>query len=343
MEYFSFIRKIKTYSILAIVFPILALGICLFMYKSIGSTKAYPNYVNWSDKEPYYNWDQSPGSNLNFTFTNCPLFKVDQYYVLKNNQEIINSDENFELLKTEIEKDNVIGILHKKNNSIKNKYCVKNKIILYQIFKYFPSIERLFIRTKLTNISGFSEIKNPFLYGEVSISRTARYFPATLVFKPLIVLSAIFLFFYWKNNLNLFNELKKKQMLDSFSSSFFNFGLLACIFLTLHAIFLGIEIESKLFAKFRRLIIILFIFCEVVAQVLLTKNIFKLKEKLKGIINYFILKIKVLFVLTVLFTTFIAFLYLSLGDPSTSFKHILEWNYFTFLLIFYLLSRLLWK
>ena len=56
---------------------------------------------------------------------------------------------------------------------------------------------------------------------------------------------------------------------------------------------------------------------------MLTKNIFKLKEKLKGLINYFILKIKVLSVLTVLFTTFIAFLYLSLGDPSTSFKHIL--------------------
>ena len=35
-------------------------------------------------------------------------------------------------------------------------------------------------------------IKNPYFYGEVSISRTARYFPATMIFKPFIILSAFF-------------------------------------------------------------------------------------------------------------------------------------------------------
>ena len=32
------------------------------------------------------------------------------------------------------------------------------------------------------NSSGFARIKNPYFYGEVSISRTARYFPAILDF-----------------------------------------------------------------------------------------------------------------------------------------------------------------
>ena len=79
------------------------------------------------------------------------------------------------------------------------------------------------------------------------------------------------------------------------------------------------------------------------AQILLTKNLFKFKEKLKEYINPLILKIKIIFVATVFFTTCVAFVILAFGDPSTSFKDILEWNYFAFLLFYYLLSRLLWR
>ena len=93
----------------------------------------------------------------------------------------------------------------------------------------------------------------------------------------------------------------------------------------------------------RRLIIILFILFELSAQILLTKNLFEFKEKLKEYINPLILKIKIIFVIIVFFTTCLASAILVVGDPSTAFKHILEWNYFAFLLFYYLLSRLLWN
>ena len=159
----------------------------------------------------------------------------------------------------------------------------------------------------------------------------------------MIILSAFLLFLFWKSYLDLFSDLKNKNILVKFSKKFFYFGVFSCIFLILHATFLGVDFDSKLFDKMRRLIIILFIFFEICAQILLTKNLFVFKEELKKYINPLILKIKIIFVTIVFFITCAAFIILAFGDPSTAFKHILEWNYFTFLLLFYLLSTLFWK
>jgi hypothetical protein len=159
----------------------------------------------------------------------------------------------------------------------------------------------------------------------------------------LIILSAFLLFLFWKSNLYLFSNLKNHNILIKFSKKFFYFGVFSCIFLILHAAFLGVDFDSKLFKTMRRLIIILFIFFEICAQIILTKNLYSLREELKEYINPLILKTKIVFVTMVFFITCAAFIILVFGDPSTAFKHILEWNYFAFLLLFYLLSTLLWK
>ena len=74
-----------------------------------------------------------------------------------------------------------------------------------------------------------------------------------------------------------------------------------------------------------------------------TKNLFVFKEELKKYINPLILKTKIIFVTIVFFVTCAASILLAFGDPSSAFKHALEWNYFSFLLLFYLLSTLFWK
>ena len=138
-------------------------------------------------------------------------------------------------------------------------------------------------------------------------------------------------------------HLKNQNIISKFSKKFFYLGALSCICLTLHAAFLGLDFDSKLFDKLRRLIIIFFIFFEITAQILLVRNLFEIKQKIQIYINFFILKLKIAFVIIVLAATFVAFLILGFGDPTTAFKHILEWNYFAFLLFYYLLSRFLWK
>ena len=208
----------------------------------------------------------------------------------------------------------------------------------------FRSLEKfMLIGAKNDRLSGFAKVKNPYLYGEVSISRTARYYPSTLIFKPFVILGSIFLLIYWKNNLNLFKELENKNILTKFSKKFFYMGVFSCIFLILHALFLGLDFGSELFQKLRRVIIILFILFEILAQAFLTRILFKSKEELKSYINPLFLKIKIAFVSMIFFITFISLALLIWGNLDGSHKHILEWNYFSALLIYYLLTFFFWR
>tara|TARA_Y100000590_G_C15680634_1_gene999646 strand:- start:28 stop:1119 length:1092 start_codon:yes stop_codon:yes gene_type:complete len=356
MKSVEFVNKIRKYAVISFLIPLLAINACLLIYKFLGNLDitTFPNF-NWDKDEQVYLWDDFTEIDNNlraYTFTNCP--KNNFYYVFTSvdNQVLSEKREGIFPQETWNKNDKLIKEL-KKNNKIKsvtikfenatNLQCVKNKPSFYNFLKKLNLFESLLIHTVQKLESGFSEVKNPYIYGEVSISRTARYFPATFIFKPLIILSAFFLFLYWKNNLNLLTILKNQNVITQFSRKFFYFGLLSCIFLALHAAFLGLDFDSKLFDKTRRLIIILFILFEIVAQILLVKNLFELKQKIKSYVNFFILRLKVIFVLLVFIITCVAFSILAFGDPSTGFKHTLEWNYFAFLLFYYLLSRLLWK
>ena len=322
----QFIRKIKKYSTISFLLPLIAINLCLVFYKIVGGIDHYPNfdYGNWESKkdiildvkEHRYILDDKES----YTFINCPRYKYEDIFPQ-------DANEGKSLIKFKNELDDL---------------CVKNHKFLYFILKEFNIFEKLLLYTKKNN-SGFSKIKNPYIYGEVSISRTARYFPATLIFKPLIILSAFFLFMYWKNNLNLFNSLKNNNILTNFSKNFFYLGLLSAIFLILHASLLGVTVDSKIYVAMRKLIIVLFILFEVLAQIFLTKNLFRFKKHIKDYIRPIILNIKIIFVTLVIFITFIVFCFLAWGNLESSTKHVLEWNYFSVLLVYYLLSRLLWK
>ena len=52
--------------------------------------------------------------------------------------------------------------------------------------------------------SGFSI---PYIDGSLSISRSARTYPAYLVFKPSMILTAILLIMYWRSNNILFKKI----------------------------------------------------------------------------------------------------------------------------------------
>ena len=210
------------------------------------------------------------------TFANCPKYKVIETNITTDNQTIKDTSENANLIKN-LRASNKIKSIIFKQGKIKNDRCVKNNRFVYLLLNNFSALDKILVNAKEKNPSGFANIKSPYFYGEVSISRTARFFPSILIFKTLIILSSILLFLYWKNNLNLFNELKNKNILVNFSKKFFYFGIFSCIFLMLHAIFLGLNFDSKLFGITRRLIIILFIFFEIFAQILLTKNLFEFK------------------------------------------------------------------
>ena len=361
MHSFKFVKKIRNYAVASFLVPLIAINSCLLIYKYLGNMNllVYGDF-NWNEVEHAYTYSEFQKISSDFearTYTNCPKY-LDVYSWTSIDDQTVSfrktvgrdkyTQGNRDLL-GELFRNNKLKSLSIKSGKTLNYQCVKNRQSTYSLLKKYSWLETLLLNTVQGNVGkdgrniGFAKIKNPYFYGEVSISRTARYFPAVIIFKSLIILSAFFLFSYWKNNLNFFTELKNNNILAKFSKKFFYLGMFSCIFLALHATFLGLDFDSILFSKIRRLIIILFILLEVFAQILLTKNLFGFREELKKYINPLILKIKIIFVIIVFFTSCLAFTILAVGDPSTAFKHILEWNYFAFLLFYYLLSRLLWK
>ena len=186
---------------------------------------------------------------------------------------------------------------------------------------------------------GRSGFTIPYIDGSVSISRTARTYPAYLIFKPAMIITAILLIKYWLANNKLIgiinNETEKNK-------KFLIFGIASAIFLIVHSIFLGIKFDHDLYKLFRRFVILGFIIFEIVAQTLLVISIFKVKEKIeKNIVkNVLFLKIILVSVLIIVAIVSIPFL---ISSGHVHFKHALEWNYFVGVILFYLLSFLFWK
>ena len=183
--------------------------------------------------------------------------------------------------------------------------------------------------------SGFSV---PYLDGSLSISRASRTFPQYLIFKPSMFLTAIFLYIYWKNNNQLINNLNSTNLNYKFKT----FGILSAIFLVIHSILLGVKFDIQIYKLFRRVVLLLFIIFEIVAQGILVYHFYKLKNKLKELVNKKVLILKIILVSTLSLVGILSFPIL-ITKGNTHFKHALEWNYFVGVVLFYLFSRFFWK
>ena len=186
----------------------------------------------------------------------------------------------------------------------------------------------------------------PYFDGGASISRTVRVFPTYLIFKPAMFLTAFLLIKYWIYNkkivLSIYgehNQIKK----------FLFFGIASAICLVLHSIFLGIKYDYDLYKLFRRVIMLMFIIFEIVAQAYLVATLYSFRKKLFNYINQKILIAKIILVSCLIIVAIISIPIISLpgdnffGFSLKSFKHALEWDYFVGVISFYLLTFFMWK
>ena len=184
--------------------------------------------------------------------------------------------------------------------------------------------------------SGFSI---PYLDGSLSISRASRTFPQYLIFKPSMIITGILLFYYWNNNNNLICKIRNTE---NFKYKFRIFGILSAIFLIIHSIFLGVKFDIQIYKLFRRVILLLFIIFELIAQGMLVYYLFNIKSKISDITNKKILVIKMILV-SILVVVAFASLPILVTKGNTHFKHALEWNYFVGVVTFYLLTFYFWR
>ena len=200
----------------------------------------------------------------------------------------------------------------------------------YQIFdNTFLSVDQI----------GRSGSTFPYFDGGVSISRTARTYPAYLIFKPGMIFTSILLIIYWtKTNkiINFYQGLENKKNL------FKTLGIISAIFLVIHSLLLGVKFDNDLYKFFRRFVLLSFIIFEVIAQSLLVYRLFKLKSFMMKHINNYVLTLKIILVTVLVFVALIS-LPIVVTSGNTHFKHALEWNYFFGVIIFYLLTYLFWR
>jgi hypothetical protein len=179
----------------------------------------------------------------------------------------------------------------------------------------------------------------PYIDGGVSISRTVRNYPLYLIFKPAMFITSFLLIIYWYNN---------KKLIENINPNYINknkiifFGITSAVLLTIHSIFLGIKIEYDLYKLFRRVVMLSFIIFELIAQFYLIKFLYDHKNEIQNLINEKFLFIKKILIRLLISISIITIPFL----PFNNFKflkHALEWNVFLGVIIFYLLTRLMWK
>ena len=179
----------------------------------------------------------------------------------------------------------------------------------------------------------------PYLDGGVSISRTVRDFPLYLIFKPAMFITSYLLIRYWLYTKNIINHFNRNYI---HTKKIIFFGVGSAILLTIHSIFLGIKFDNDLYKLFRRVVMLSFIIFELIAQAYLIKFFYEIREKLVNYINIIYLKIKRI-VITVLITISAVTLPFLPFDNFKFLKHAIEWNVFLGVIIFYLLTFLMWK
>ena len=186
----------------------------------------------------------------------------------------------------------------------------------------------------------------PYIDGGVSISRTARYFPTYLIFKPAMFLTSFLLIIYWLNNRKI---IKQFDITNKYRDKIVYFGIASAIALIIHSIFLGIKFDNDLYKLFRRIIMFVFIIFEIVAQAYLVLALYSLKNKISKFINLNVLKLKLFLVSILIIVAVISIPIISLpGDDFFGInlkylKHALEWDYFVGVISFYLLTFFMWK
>jgi len=186
----------------------------------------------------------------------------------------------------------------------------------------------------------------PYFDGGVSISRTARYFPTYLIFKPAMFLTSYLLIRYWIYNKIIIEFFEENHR---YKNKILFFGIASAVALTIHSIFLGIKFDNDLYKLFRRIIMLSFIVFEIIAQAYLVATFYSFKNKLEKYINNIFLKLKIILVTVLILIALISIPIISLpGDNVFGYnlkflKHALEWDYFLGVIFFYILTFFMWK
>jgi len=344
----NYINQLRNVSFWLFLLPTIAIVFSLIFhnllinFKFDSTTKNYKKLIPFTiicDEKNFY-CTQIEQKNTS-KFENCEKFSIGHIFFIKD--KVINHENYYAKFNSgslkQLSKDSVIKKTYFNEKKI-NPQCIKNSK-LYSLYKIFPSpfyfIEK--IKNNKNFSPGTSVAVNPFIYGEVSISNIVKRFPINYLFKPLLFITSFLMIFYWVTYQKIFAHIKQSKKISNFTI----FGVLSGVFLFIHFYFLGTKIDNEIFSQIRKLILLLFILFEILAQFFLTKRLYLSYDQISDFVNKKVLNMKIIFVSLIVIFSVSIIIILTFFNLDSKIDYILEWNYFLLLLVFYLLSALLWN
>jgi len=180
----------------------------------------------------------------------------------------------------------------------------------------------------------------PFVEGCTSISRAARQGNAIFLFRPGMMITAVFLVWYWYlAQLWLFQLTQRR---NKTTRLMFWLGTLGALFLILYADFLGSE--GDFYRLMRRYGITLFFACTLLAQFMqLRQQLLLVKSPQSFPLLKEIVTAQYVICLIILLIGLTSVILKMLQMNSDESENILEWNVTFFILLFFLGSYFAWK
>lgn len=197
--------------------------------------------------------------------------------------------------------------------------------IITVIISYILSIKLGLVNSCIPNFEGCT-----------SISRVGRYEPVKYLFKPLMFLYGILLFFYWYK----FYKILQFENLKNINFIFY-LSILSVFFLFLYIFFLG---EGNYYKFFRRIGIYIYILFTVLSQFFFSKKIYNLEKLKLSSYDYTYIKINLWLTSSLLILGVLLLPILIMKNENfPQLKNIISWNYFMIMQIYFLVSYKIWK
>ena len=206
---------------------------------------------------------------------------------------------------------------------------MSNKLRLISLACFFIPIFTVIISYIISIKLNLVEMCIPIFEGCTSISRVGRYEPVKFIFKPMMYLYSISIFFFWIIFSQEINNVKIK------SKNLIILTFITVIFLCLYITFLG---ESKIYSFFKRIGIYLYILSIVLLQFSSNRILINNKKKLSRFFNYKIVRTNYYLSNFLVISGLILLPVLIIKIESfPQIKNIISWNYFFLIQLFFLL------
>ena len=128
----KFIKKIKKYSIISFILPLITINLCLVIFNLLGTVESFPNY-NLSNGTVEISYKQNQlilNDTKSYSLKNCSKYVLVTHSITINNEDLVHGELTRKLL-ISLEKEGKIKTIKKIPGKVIDNRCIKNHPFIY--------------------------------------------------------------------------------------------------------------------------------------------------------------------------------------------------------------------